>query len=126
LGLKQIEKELESIDFRQELKVFEESDINKVAWMDKYQVDSIYDEKGILEKLIYKASDQKLRTQKLLISFSQNEVDTIEILNNASGNIAKLKQHLRYIPSFGYSIISTQKTTFSEEYVLAVDVRFLK
>jgi hypothetical protein len=121
-----IEKELDSINFKQELKVFEESDINKIAWIDKYQIDSIYDEKSNLKKIIYKANDQKLRTQKLLISFLQNEVDTIEIFNDASGNIAKLKQHLRYIPSYGYSIESTQKTTLSETHVLSVDVQFLK
>ncbi len=121
-----IEKELDSIDFNQELIVFKESDINKVAWIDKYQVDSIYDEDGMLNQIIYTATDKKLRTQKLLISFNQSVVDTIEIFNNASGNIAKLEQYLSYIPSYGYLIESTQKITLSKEHVLAVDVKFLK
>lgn len=123
---KRIEKELDSIDFNQELKVFKESDINKIAWIDKYEVDSIYDEKSMLNQIIYKATDEKLRTQKLLISFNQSVVDTIEIFNNVSGNIAKLDQHLTYIPSYGYLIESTQKITLSKKHVLAVDVQFLK
>ncbi len=123
---KRIEKELDSIDFKQELKVFEESDINRIAWIDKYQVDSIFNEKGMLSQLIYTATDRKLRTQKLMISFNQSVVDTIEIFNDASGSVAKLEQHLSYIPSYGYLIESTQKITLSKEHVLAVDVQFLK
>lgn len=121
-----IEKELDSIDFSLELKVFEESDINKVAWIDKYLVDSVFSSTGDLTKIIYNAADEKLRTRQLLVSFDKNEVDTIEIFNNASSNVAKLEQHLTYIPAIGYSIESTQKTTFSEEHVLSVDVRFVK
>jgi hypothetical protein len=123
---KSIEKILDSIDFNEELKAFEDSDINKIAWVDKYQVDSLYDEKGMLDKVNYQATDEKLRTQQLLISFNQNKVDTVDIFNNSTSSIASLKQHLRYIPSYGYSIKSTQKTTLFEEHVLAVDVQFLK
>ena len=123
---KVIEKVLDSIDFSLEMKAFEESDINKIAWVEKYQVDSLYDEKGMLIKITYTASDDALRTQQLLISYNQNKVDTIDIFNNSTISMASLKQHLRYIPFFGYSIESTQKTTFFEEHVLAVDVQFLK
>ena len=122
---KRIEKVLDSIDFSQELKVFDESDINKVAWIDKYLVDSLYD-KGILSQIIYTATEEKLRTQKLLISYNKSQVDTIQVFNNASGNVAKLNQHLSYIPSYGYQIESTQKVTLLEEHVIAVDVQFLK
>ncbi len=121
-----IEKKIDSIDFSQELKVFEESDINKVAWIDKYEVDSIFDDKGSLYQIVYQSTDEKLKTQRLSISFDQNTIDSIEIFNNASGSVAKLEQHLQYIPSFGYSIESKQKTTFSDEHVLMVEVRFEK
>ena len=122
---KEIEKVLDSIDFSLELKAFEESDINKIAWVDKYLVDSLYDEKGMLNKITYTATDVELRTQQLLISYNQNQLDTIDVFNKSTSSVASLKQHLRYIPSFGYSIESTQKTTLFEEHVLAVDVQFL-
>lgn len=123
---KLIEKELDSIDFDQELIVFEESDINKIAWIDKYVVDSIYDINGQLSKLIYKAADDKLRTRQLLISFNQNTVDTIRIFNNSTGAVAKMEQRLLYIPSFGYSIESKQKTAISDQHVVTVAVEFLQ
>jgi len=123
---RRIEKELDDLNFKQELKVFEDSDINKVAWLDKYQVDSVYNESGNLNQISYRAIDEKLRTQLLVISYDLNTVDTISIYNNSSGSVAILKQYLEYIPSFGYSIRSTQKTTFSKEHVVAVDVRFSK
>ena len=47
--------------------------------------------------------------KNLRISFNQNEVDTIEIFNHAMGNVAKLKQHLLFVPSYGYSIKSKTK-----------------
>lgn len=121
----EIERSLDSLDFSQELKVFEASDINKIAWMDKYQVDSTFDPSGTLRELNYKAEDEKLRTQRLRVSFNQNQtVDTIEVFNNSTGNIATLKQRLRYIPTYGYLIESTQKTALSEEHVVAVEVQF--
>ena len=123
---KQIEKELDSIDFDQELIVFEQSDINKVAWMDKYLVDSIYDKNGMLNQVIYKATDDNLRTQQMQISFNQNGVDTVSIYNNSSSKVVKLEQRLQYIPSYGYSIESKQKTAISAEHVVAVEVQFLK
>ncbi len=123
---KQIEKELDSIDFNLELIVFEESDINKIAWIDKYLVDSVYDKNGLLNKLIYKATDDKLRTQQMLISFSQNAVDTIRIFNNSSGSVADLEQRLLYIPTYGYTIESKQKTTISAQHVVTVAVQFLE
>ena len=121
-----IEKIIDSLDFEKELKIFQESDINKVSWMDKYRVDSLFDTNGNLNRLIYKALDETMRTQELIISFEQNEVDTVRIFNDASGNVAKLQQRLTYIPSSGYSIESRQKTTLSDEHVLTVEVRFQK
>lgn len=123
---KLIEKELDSIGFDQELIVFEESDINKIAWIDKYTVDSVYDKNGLLNKLIYKATEDKLRTQQMLISFNHNTVDTISIFNNSSGAVAKMEQRLLYIPSYGYSIESKQKTAISAQHVVTVAVQFLK
>ena len=120
------EKKLDTLDFAAELKVFEESDINKIAWIDKYRVDSIFNDKGELVNLLYQANNEKLRTRSLKISFEKNQIDTIDIYNNASGSVAKLEQRLRFIPSFGYTIKSTQKTTLSDEQVVVVEVQFLE
>jgi hypothetical protein len=120
------EKVFDTLDFDVELAAFVDSDINKVAWMDKYVVDTLYDLSGTLKKLHYLSLDEKLRTQQLMISFNQTEVDTIEVFNNTSSNIAKLQQHLRYIPSQGYSIESRQKTPIAEENVIVVEVKFPK
>ncbi len=118
------EKVFDTLDFDVELAAFVDSDINKVAWMDKYVVDTVYDLSGTLRKLHYLSLDEKLRTQQLMISFNQTDVDTIEIFNNTSSNIAKLQQHLRYIPSRGYSIESRQKIPIAKENVIVVEVQF--
>ena len=68
--------------------------------------------------------NEKLRTNKLSISFSTNAIDSIEIFNGSSGAVANLEQHLKYIPKQGYYIKSIQKATLSNEHVLIVEVKF--
>lgn len=121
----QVEKILDSLDFTIELQAFRDSDINKVAWIGKYQIDSLNNDKGELSRIDYTAEDEKLRTRQITISYKDDLVDSIKIFNYIPGAVSVLKQNLLYVPKYGYSIVSSQKTTLSKEHVLAVDVKFV-
>ena len=66
------EKKVQSLNLKNEMKPFLNSDINKPAWTDKYLTDSLFNEKQELISLTYSALDSTLRTQSLSIEFEKN------------------------------------------------------
>lgn len=103
------EKTISDIDFEKELKIFQDSDINRPTWLDKYTIDSIF-EQGTLAAVAYTAIDTSLNTRFLKVSFLGQEVDTVRIRNQTHSPIADTRQDLQYCPNRSYAIYSTQKT----------------
>jgi uncharacterized protein YxeA len=118
------EKTMDSFDLEKELALFIDSDINKVAWLDKYTVDSLFNN-NLLTRITYIAKEEELKTDLLTIHFDKGLVDSIDIIRKTSSLAAKLEQHLKYIPTKGYSIESLQKTSISAAHVLELDVQFV-
>ena len=111
----------DSLNFEEELSVFLSSDINRIAWIDKYSVDSI-NTNGELQSITYSALDEKLKTQSLIINYKNNKVDQISIKNIRSSLVSSSNQELEYSVGKGYSIISRQNTTMTDERLLKVTV----
>jgi hypothetical protein len=116
-------KVFESLDFEKELAMFVDSDINRIAWFDKYQVDSSF-VNGQLHSIEYITTDQSLKTQGLTIQLKNNQVSRVDILRKSTSIAANIKQELTYQPNIGYSIISTQNTRLSDPEVIELEVRF--
>ena len=117
-------KTLDSLDYTEELNVFTKSDINRKAWIDKYTADSTAGN-GLLEEIVYEAIDEKLKTRRIVISFQDKAVSSVQIENQGGSFITKSVQKLLYDPLQGYSIESTQDITLSKEQQLMVKVSFL-
>lgn len=120
------EKTVKAINFEEELALFIDSDINKIAWLDRYEIDSISGDNGQLERIVYQAKDDKLKTNRLSIHFEKEAVQKIEIIRKTSSIAADLDQELIYIPQQGYSIKSRQQTSLSAPHVLELDVQFVR
>lgn len=116
----------DSIDFVRDLKIFSQNDINRPAWSDSYQIDSTFNQQKELTRLSYTASDEKMKTRKILIDFEQGTVSKIFIENGTSSAVANTKQILTYEPLKGYSIESHQKVTLADDNVFLIEVQFLK
>jgi len=117
------EKTLDTLDFEQELEVFVESDINEPDWLDKYQVDSTF-QNNRLTRLTYQALDEQLRTRRLEINFADEQVERIDVLNSGTSRVAGSEQQLTYLPDSGYTITSRQYTILSKDDSLRIEVRF--
>lgn len=120
-------KETQTINapnFREELQLFIDSDINRTSWLDKYAVDSTTNAAGGLTGLAYTALEDKLRTRRVAISFAQTEVTQIEIVNATDNVIAQTKQELSYAPQRGYAIKSFQDILFAAPRTMEVQVNF--
>ena len=119
------EQILNKFDLENDLTIFRNSNINKIAWLDKYEVDSTMNNSGQLSELKYQAIDSKLKTRELIVSYSNGKVNTI-LIKNASGNqVSDLTQTLKYKSMKGYSVESNQKVTLSDEQTLRVEVEYL-
>lgn len=119
------EQILKTFDLEKDLTIFRNANINKVAWLDKYQVDSTMNNSGQLVELKYQATDPKLKTQEFNISFSEGKVKSI-LIKNASGNqVSELEQILQYHAMKGYSVISNQKVSLSKGQSLKIEVEYL-
>ncbi len=96
-------KNLNNLNWINEFNLFIESDINKPAWKDSYQIS----QKNNI--LIYKALDSNLRTQHMLIKRkSDRNIGYIEIVNKTSNSLYQSSEHLTYLADSVYSIKKQQ------------------
>ncbi len=117
------EKTPDAIDFEQELEVFTESDINRPDWLDKYQVDSVF-QNNELTKITYQAKNEQLRTRRIDVEFANGKVAKIFVRNGGNSKVAGSEQELIYLPDSGYTIASRQYTALSKDDSLKIEVRF--
>ncbi len=117
------QRELGAVDFKQELQVFIQSDINRPNWLEKYRADTTFFN-GNPSRILYKAIDKTLRTRLIDIEFQQNIVSKITIQNGGKSIVAGSQQELIYLPQSGYLIKSHQTTALSKDKDLTIEVRF--
>jgi hypothetical protein len=87
-----------------ELGLFSESDINKSAWKDEYEVTKIGNE------IQYLAKNSKLKTKTIVINKSANgKINHIFILNEVNNHLYSSREELHYFPDSLYSIGKKQK-----------------
>ena len=119
------EQTFNSFDIKKDLELFKKSNINKMVWLDKYKVDSIFNTTGELVALQYHALDEKLKTRKMIINFNGKEVSTILIKNKSANQVSSLTQDLEYYHNRGYTIKNRQKVSLSDEQFTQVEVTYL-
>jgi hypothetical protein len=96
-------KKVSGINWKNELGLFTESDINKPAWKDSYKVIRTKDE------IIYHAMDIGLRTREIKISKNANgSVQKITIENQTINKLYQSFEELLYIPDSLYRIDKKQ------------------
>lgn len=118
------EQFISDLDFSKELSSFSDADINRLAWKDKYQVDSILNNEGELLKIVHIALDEDMKTQFLSVSFQNELVDSIFIRNEVNGFATKNTKEMTYLPNTGYSIKSNQQTLIGSAKTISVEVTF--
>lgn len=117
-------KTQEGIDFEKELAIFIRADINKPAWRDKYQIDSVMEAQR-LKSLRYTALDSSLKTRVLTIDFNEAEVERIFILNKTNSPLIQSEQQLTFEPKSGYFIRNKQSLSLSKDSDLTIKAVFV-
>lgn len=96
-------KKIEIKDWKTELALFIEADINKPAWKDSYIKDST------AAKIIYNAKDSDLKTQRIEIEFKNGIPIQFKINTKMDNILYHTTEELKFYPDSVYSIDKHQK-----------------
>jgi len=119
------EQVLTEFDLEKDLTIFKNSNINKVTWLNKYEVDSVFNTINQLESLKYLAKEKKLKTQEMVIQFENEKVKSILIKNNSSSFVSSVDQQLNYFSKKGYSIENNQNVKLTGSQTSKIEVEYL-
>lgn len=117
--------EMDDIDFSDELSIFEKADINKVSWIEKYDVDTIQTT-GAIREVVYTATDEKLKIRKIELSFDQDQLIHVKVFNEVNSPVLQAEQRMEYTPGSGYRIEQEQKVRFLPQKIMKVVVNFVE
>jgi len=121
---KEESKLIENPNFENELIIFSSADINRTAWLDKYSVDSTFNKEKKLTAIDYVSLEEQLKTKSIHVEFVNKAVSSIEIITEGSSAIAQTENHLKYSPTKGYSIKSSQNVKFISKNDINIEVLF--
>lgn len=110
--------------FEEELQPFISSDINRPAWQNKYQVDTLPSKTFGGVSVRYIALDKNLKTRKIELYTENGEIRQVRIENQIKSVIAHSVQKLHYEKGRGYSAFGTQRMRFGKSYGFEVSVHF--
>lgn len=113
-------KEVEGVDWADELATFAQSDIDRPALWDQYAVDSAEVSGGRLA-VTYEALYEDLFTRRLRVVFDAGgEVRELRIDNAFESIVADTEQHLEWAPG-RYRVYSRQAAQLADERELEIE-----
>lgn len=119
--------ELETLDLITELNFLSKNNINRPALTDRYQVDSIMNTKGDLQRIVHEATDEDLALQYLAIDFDEaQEVSQIEMRTGSNSRLLTAVSEAIYKPNEGYRLTNKQKILMFGKQDMVIEVTYLK
>ena len=118
-------KELDAINFANDLRLFREADINKPAWIDKYetQTETL---SGSHKITTYLAKDSSLIVHRLMVEEDLGVTTKIEIDRKTGTVLSDGKHQLIYDPARGYSVTTQQVNRFGDDVNAVIEVEWLR
>ncbi len=124
-GTKTEYKEGLELDWQTEFQTFIDSDINRLAWIDKFEVDTIPAADGF--SVLYQNTSPTIPIKQIEVSFSKNEqVKDITIKSQRQSLLYKSKQTLNFKPNVSYSVEGWQRTMMLAKTEFAVKGNIVK
>ena len=111
---------LDSVNWTKELALLTESDINKLAYKDKYQ------EASIGNCVVYTALDSSLNTRLLKVCYFDDEVEQIYVERGEKNLLYQSGQILNFYPSGKYSVEAKQKIKGLGKHLFKTSIEIVK
>jgi len=115
--------QISNIDLEKELKIFADANLNKVAWYEKYKIETQQTSQGN-SQTTYQTQDSKLKTKRIDIFKNETQIDSIKIHNQMTSMIMDADQFLSYYPGVGYHIEIKQKGNLKEVGDMTIEVEY--
>lgn len=116
-------KQIEDINFSNDLRLFREADINKPAWFDKYETqEKVLSAGHVLTS--YLATDSSLIVRRLVVEKDQGATTKVEIERHTGTVLSDGRHLLIYEPARGYDVVTNQKNKFGENVEAKISVRW--
>jgi len=103
----------DSINWDKELKPFMNSNLNKPAFRHAYTIDTFLHHSAA--KIIYTAKDPLLTTKSILISYFNEKIDSLMIINQTSNVYYTAEETLIYLPGKHYLITTMNDPVAGKE-----------
>lgn len=116
-------KELKAYDWQSEMALLNQWDINRPAWRDQYQRDTILD--GQKSHIRYQSLDDKLQVQSMDIWQSGSQMDSILILTKVDNPLRTTRGIYRYQPAGGLAFSQVSSRLFGSEQNLKVTLELM-
>lgn len=121
-------KIMDSVDWQKELEILKDCDINKPSWKGKFKVDIVpttIAHPGCTQ-YFYRSLDTKIPIRSITVNTdSLNRILNIYIQKKIESFLFSSNQQIEYIPHFGYSVRSDQKTSLFNTFNINVDVKYI-
>lgn len=117
------EKYIQIVNWQEELKPFEECDINKPSWKNSYKIDSLID--GGMLFIKYIAIDSILKIKKITLVFERDSLTSLTIEKNTGSPYFDYTTTLNYFPLKAFSITTSQKIIFTKKTILGIKAIFV-
>lgn len=117
-------KVIEFPNWEHEMKPFLECDLEKPAYKNLYDADTIQSDSTM--QIVYTTADKKAPVRRMQLDYQNQKLQKIEVSFEKTNTWFSLKRHLIYRPHIGYQIKGEQKMTLSEPSLFDIKVKFIQ
>ena len=114
----------QAVDFEDELSIFRRADINKPAWTDQYQADTVF-QGAQAREVRYQALEPDLEVRLLTVKWNAlGDVTEIQARRANSSALASNEYELFYFPASGYRIKTQQENRAADPIEILIEGEF--
>lgn len=116
-------KQLDKVDWQEEMQLLLECDINKTDWQNKFLVQN----DSLLHRISYISLSSKIPIKKMILQFDsiqQEKIISIEIEKRIASVLFSNDQKIYYYPFHSFKINSAQKSFWMRDFNSEVEIKY--
>lgn len=116
-------KMINSPDWESELRLFIDADLKKAAWVNLYQIDTLWNDSVV--SVFYQSKDRSLQVKQATIILKRSQVDEIRISSSFKNFYYRSNLELVYQAGIRYEIRGSQAIRFANSQDFLISCEFL-
>ncbi len=120
---KEEKRTFEDVNWKEELTVVGNMNIDKIAWVDAFTIDTIVIDEAQMQ-VIYKSDDLQIPITSMILHIEHDVVKTIEIDKERKSFFFNSDHHIKYESRKGYSLRGYQKALFISKHEMKLSAYY--